>query len=148
MALTHAPFLPSFLPSFLAPAPAVPEWKWCRQEGARIILGVNSLWRKCSQGDSGRSKSWQSVCLSVCVTDAKETCGQQEGYSALPTVEICLQLCQVFIIGVVIANGCLASELLCMCVYVYACKCLFVHIYLCMCWPKLPSYLQDRDVVN
>lgn len=97
-----------------AAASAALAWKSRRQEGARIILGVNSVWRKCGQGDPGRSKSWQSVCLSVClcVTDPEETCGYQEGCSALPTVEICLQLCQVFIIGVVIANGCLSSGLL------------------------------------
>ena len=68
----------------------------------------------------GVSHDRVSACLCVCVTDPEEPCGHQEACSALPTVEVCLQLCQVFIIGVVIANGCLASGLLpryvCICV--------------------------------
>lgn len=72
----------------------------------------------------GVSHDRVSACLSACVTDPEGTCGHQEGCAALPIVEFCLQLCQVFIIGVVIANGCLASGLL----PIY-----LLPIYMCIC---------------
>lgn len=50
--------------------------------------------------------------LPVCVTDPEEICGHQEGCPTIPTVEICLQLCQIFITDVAIANGYLVSSLL------------------------------------
>lgn len=137
-------------------SPAAPNWKPRRHEEAEVILDVNSAWKKCGQGDSVRSKSWESVCLSVCMTDPEETCGHQEGCSTIPTVEICLQRCQIFIIDVAIANGYLVSGLLpiqicinlykcvpvwvCICVL---CKCLCMHVFVCVCWPKHLTCFQD-----
>lgn len=144
-------------PRFSPPAavPAALARKSLRQEGTRIILGVNSVWRKCGQGDSGRRKSRQSVCLSVCLCDWPWRDLRTSG-----------RLCSTSHCGILLATlpgfhhwccncqwmSCLRLITYILITYIHVYMCVYVSTYLCtymcMCGPKHLTYLQDRDLVD
>ena len=118
--------------------------------GLRIVLGVNSVYRKCGQGDSGRSKSWQSVCPTVCLCDWSWR-GLRTSGRLLSTPHC----------GNLLATSpsfhhwcCNSQWMSCLrlityiSVYMSTYVNAYLYIYTFMCWPKHHTYLQDRDLVG